>query len=98
MPISTSGAIAAVDSAAIDHQSMPCEPVWLATMTGNVLASVLVSKAAKKYSFQHSTTERMNAATIPGKAIGSTIRVNATQIDAPSTSAACSSSIGIALN
>src|SRR5229473_628878 len=69
MPISTSGAIAAVDSAAIDHQSIPCDPVWLATMTGSVLASVLVNKAAKKYSFQQSTTERMNAATIPGNAI-----------------------------
>src|SRR6267143_984540 len=98
MPISTSGAIAAVESAAIDHQSIPCDPVWLATMTGSVLASVLVSKAAKKYSFQQSTTERMNAATIPGNAIGSTIRAKAPQIDAPSTSAACSSSMGIALN
>src|SRR6266851_4661315 len=98
MPISTSGAIAAVDSAAIDHQSIPCDPVWLATMTGSVLASVLVSNAAKKYSFQQSTTERMNAATIPGSAIGNTMRANAPQTDAPSTRAACSSSMGIALN
>src|SRR3979490_1839698 len=98
MPISTSGAIAAVDSAAIDHQSIPCDPVWLATMTGSVLGSVLVNKAAKKYSFQQSTTERMKAATIPGNAIGSTMRVNATQIEAPSTCAACSSSRGMALN
>ncbi len=36
--MTTSGAIAAVDSAAIDHQLMPCEPVWLATITGSVLA------------------------------------------------------------
>jgi len=33
------------------------EPVWLATMTGRVLASVLVNSAAKKYSFQHSTAK-----------------------------------------
>src|SRR5438445_13676710 len=98
IPMITSGAIAAVESAAMDHQSIPCEPVWLATMTGSVLASVLVSKAAKKYSFQQSTTERMNAATIPGSAIGNTMRVNAHQTDAPSTRAACSSLIGMALN
>jgi hypothetical protein len=55
MPTRTSGAIAAVESAAIDHQLMPCEPVWLATMTSRVLASVLVRSAAKKYSFQHNT-------------------------------------------
>src|SRR6266436_8829906 len=94
----TSGAIAAVDSAAMDHQLMPCEPVWLATMTGSVLASVLVSSAAKKYSFQHNTSERMNAATIPGTASGNMIRMNAPQTDRPSTKAASSSSIGMALN
>ena len=77
---------------------MPCEPVWLATMTGRVLASVLVSSAAKKYSFQHNTSERMNAATIPGTASGNTIRMNAPQIDSPSTKAASSSSTGIELN
>src|SRR5229473_8450765 len=87
----TSGAIAAVDSAAMDHQLMPCEPVWLATMTGRVFASVLVSSAAKKYSFQHNTSERMNAATIPGTASGNTIRMNAPQTDRPSTKAASSS-------
>ena len=42
---------AMVDNAAIDHRLIPCEPVWLATGTG-VLASLLVSRAAKKYSFQ----------------------------------------------
>ena len=69
---------------------MPCEPVWLATMTGKVLASVLVSRAAKKYSFQQSTTERMKAATMPGSAIGSTMRRKAPQTVQPSTRAACS--------
>jgi len=34
---------------------MPCEPVWLATMTGRVFASVLVSNAAKKYSFRETS-------------------------------------------
>src|SRR6478736_10536354 len=92
------GAIAAVASAAIDHQLIPCDPVWLATMTGNVLAFELVSSAAKKYSFQQSTTERMNAATSPGSAIGNTMRMNAPQTVAPSTIAACSSSIGIEPN
>ena len=77
---------------------MPCEPVWLATMTGRVLASVLVSSAAKKYSFQHRTSERMKAATMPGRAIGRTMRKNAPQTDRPSTSAASSSSIGIVSN
>ena len=77
---------------------MPCEPVWLATMTGRVFASVLVSNAAKKYSFQHNTSERMKAATIPGTASGSTIRRKAPQTDRPSTKAASSSSTGIALN
>ena len=57
---------AAEDRAAIDHHEMPCDPVWLATITGSVLALVLVRSAAKKYSFQHRTTERMKAATMPG--------------------------------
>ena len=57
--MTASGAIAAVASAAMAHQLMPCEPVWLASMTGMVLASVEVSRAAKKYSFQHSTSARM---------------------------------------
>jgi hypothetical protein len=81
----------------MDHQLMPCEPVWLATVTGSVLASVLVSSAAKKYSFQHNTSVRMNAATIPGTASGNMIRMNAPQTDRPSTKAASSSSIGMAL-
>src|SRR4051812_21691437 len=98
MPIRTRGAMAAVASAAMLHQLMPCEPVWLATITGSVLASVLVSRAAKKYSFQHRTKERMNAATIPGSAIGSTIRTNALQVLQPSTRAACSRSVGIVSN
>src|ERR1700730_17205227 len=94
----TSGAIAAVDSAAIDHQLMPCEPVWLATMTGRVFASVLVKSAAKKYSFQVNTTERRRAAAIPGTASGKMIRKKAPQTDRPSTKAASSSSTGIELN
>ena len=85
IPITASGAIAAVASAAIDHQLMPCEPVWLATITGMVLASVEVSSAAKKYSFQHSTIARMKAATMPGSAIGTTMRRNAPQTEQPST-------------
>ena len=93
-----SGRIAAEASAAIDHHDMPCDPVWLATITGSVFALVLVSKAAKKYSFQQRMTERMNAATMPGKAIGTTILKNAPQDEQPSTSAACSSSGGIELN
>src|SRR5215475_7369247 len=93
-----SGAIAAVESAAMDHQLMPWEPVWLATMTGSVLALVLVSNAAKKYSFQHSTSERMKAATMPGSATGSTMRRNALQTEQPSISAASSSSRGIVPN
>ena len=40
-----------------------------------------VSSAAKKYSFQVSTSDRMNAATIPGSAIGRTIVRNAPQTD-----------------
>ena len=57
-----------------------------------------VRTTAKKYSFQEKTRDRMNAATNPGAAIGTTMRRNACQIDAPSTSAACSSSTGIELN
>src|SRR6266404_4758726 len=98
MPMKASGAIAAVESAAMAHQLMPCEPVWLATMTGRVLASELVRSAAKKYSFQHSTTDRMKAAAMPGSAIGSTMRRKAPQIDEPSTSAASSSSLGMVSN
>src|ERR1700752_3204185 len=98
MPMMASGAIAAVESAAMDHQLMPWEPVWLATMTGSVLELVLVSRAAKKYSFQHSTTERMKAATMPGSATGSTTRRKALQIEQPSMSAASSSSLGIVPN
>src|SRR5438067_8383844 len=82
----------------MDHQLMPCEPVWLATMTGRVLASVLVSSAAKKYSFQHNTSERMNAAAIPGTASGNMMRKKAPHVESPSTKAASSSSIGIELN
>ena len=96
--MTTSGAMAAAESAAMDHQLMPWLPVWLATMTGSVLASVEVRRAAKKYSFQHSTRERIKAATMPGRAIGNTIRKNALHTDRPSTNAASSSSIGMALN
>src|SRR3569832_2404943 len=94
MPMMASGAIAAVARAAIDHQLMPCEPVWLATMTGIVLASVDVRSAAKKYSFQHSTIARMKAATMPGSAIGMTMRKKAPQFECPSTSAASSGAAG----
>lgn len=52
----------------------------------------------EKYSFQQRTTERMKAATIPGSAIGRTIQRNAPQIEQPSTSAACSISVGIVSN
>ena len=86
------------DSAAIAHQLIPCEPVWLATMTGRVFASLLVSRAAKKYSFQHSTSERMKAAAMPGTASGRMMRMKAPQTDRPSTKAASSSSSGIELN
>ena len=78
-PIITNGAMAAVESAAMDHQLIPCEPVWLATMTGSVFASALVSSAAKKYSFQLKTRQSMKAATIPGNGIGRTIRMNTPQ-------------------
>jgi hypothetical protein len=40
----------------------------------------------------------MKAATIPGRAMGRMIVANAPQIDSPSTSAASSSSVGIAPN
>ena len=40
----------------------------------------------------------MKAATMPGRAIGSTMRRNAPQTEQPSTSAACSSSIGMVSN
>ena len=50
-PITTSGNIAAEDSAAIDHQLMPWLPVCDATITGSGLAWVEVRSAAKKYSF-----------------------------------------------
>jgi hypothetical protein len=98
MPMISRGAIAAVESAAIAHQLMPCDPVWLATMTGNVVDLVPVSSAAKKYSFQHRMRDRMKAATMPGSEIGSTILRNAPHTLRPSTSAASSSSRGIALN
>src|ERR1700692_4274111 len=98
IPTITTGAMAEVESAAMDHQLMPCEPVWLATMTGRVFASVLVSNAAKKYSFQHNTTERMKAGALPGTASGKMIRKKAPQTDRPSTKAASSSSTGIELN
>ena len=67
-------------------------------MTGRVLASELVSRAAKKYSFQQRTTERMKAATMPGSASGSTMRRKAAQIEQPSIRAASSSSRGIEPN
>ena len=70
----------------------------LDTSTGNVFASELVSKAANKYSFQHNTKDRINAETIPGKTIGSTILLKDPQTVSPSTRAASSSSIGTALN
>ena len=38
MAITIKGRIAANDNAAIDHHEIPCEPVWLATITGNVFA------------------------------------------------------------
>ena len=45
-----------------------------------------------------STNDNMNAATMPGSAIGIIIVVKAPQIDKPSTNAASSSSVGIELN
>src|SRR5690348_504189 len=98
MPTITSGAIAALDKAAIDHQSIPCELVWLATMTGSVLAWLAVRIAAKKYSFQVRTSDKINAATIPGRAMGKTMRRKTPQAERPSTSAASSSSMGMELN
>src|SRR5215475_12163579 len=106
-----SGAIAAVESAAMDHQLMPWEPVWLATKTLPVMVAsqtgsqginwwsmAALSTAAKKYSFQHSTSERMRAATMPGSATGSTMRRNALQTEQPSIIADSSSSLGIVPN
>ena len=73
-PDDESGRMAANEMAAMDHQLMPWLPVWLATITGRVLASVEVSSDAKKYSFQVSTSDRTNAATMPGRAMGRMIR------------------------
>ena len=92
------GRIAAKDKAAIDHHEMPCEPVWLATITGKVFACDEVKSAAKKYSFHVNTREIINAATIPGKAIGKIIVPKALHNERPSTKAASSSSTGIELN
>ena len=97
-PITTNGKIAANDKAAIDHHEMPCEPVWLATITGRVLARLEVSRAAKKYSFHVSTSDRISAATMPGNAIGITMVRKAPQIDRPSTIAASSNSVGMPEN
>src|SRR6185437_532255 len=98
MPMMASGAIAVVESAAIDHQLMPCEPVWLATITGNVLASEAVSSAAKKYSFQVRTSDSRKAATMPGSAMGRMTRKNEPHAVSPSTKAASSSSTEMVLN
>src|SRR5215207_2812400 len=97
-PITISGVIAAVARAAIVHQRVPCELVCPANRSGRVGESAPDRTTAKKYSFQEKTRERMNAATNPGAAMGTTMRRNACQIEAPSTSAACSSSMGIELN
>src|SRR5215203_1811090 len=97
-PITINGVIAAVASAAIDHQRVPCELVCPANRSGKVGESAPASTTAKKYSFQEKTRDRMNAATNPGAAMGTTMRRNACQIEAPSTRAACSSSTGIELN
>ncbi|SVA66839.1 uncharacterized protein METZ01_LOCUS119693 [marine metagenome] len=98
MQTTTRGAIEAPDNAAIDHQFIPCDPVCEATITGRVLASVLVKRAANKYSFQHKTRDKINAETIPGRTIGNTILLKDPQTVSPSTSAASSNSIGTALN
>ena len=66
MQTTTRGAMEAPDNAAIDHQFIPCDPVCEATITGRVLASVLVKRAANKYSFQHKTRDKINAETILG--------------------------------
>ena len=80
------------------HHEMPWLPVWLATITGSVLALVEVSSAEKKYSFQVSTSDSTNAATIPGSAMGRMILANAPQTPWPSTRAASSSSVGMVMN
>ena len=94
----TSGAIEAPDNAAIDHQLIPCDPVCEATITGKVLASVLVKRAANKYSFQHNTNDKIKAETIPGSTIGKTILLKEPHTVSPSTKAASSNSMGTALN
>jgi hypothetical protein len=38
IPMMIKGKIAAKLRAAIDHHEIPCDPVWLATITGKVLA------------------------------------------------------------
>ncbi len=97
-PITIKGRIAAVDRAAIDHHEIPWLPVWLATITGSVLAWVEVRRAAKKYSFQVSTRLRMKAATMPGRAMGRMMVKNAPQTPRPSTIAASSNSVGMPAN
>ena len=63
-----------------------------------MLEWVEVRRAAKKYSFHVKTKDKMNAATIPGNAMGRMMVTKAPQIDRPSTSAASSNSVGIEEN
>ena len=55
----SSGTMAANEMAAMVHHEIPWLPVWLATITGNVRALLPVRRAAKKYSFQVSTSEEI---------------------------------------
>lgn len=70
MPIKMSGAIAAVESAAIDHPLIPCNPVSLVTFNyGECFNIGAAEKAEKKYPFQYSANARINAAPMPSAAM-----------------------------
>ena len=73
----TSGRMAAVAMAAIAHQATPWELTWAATMYGTVVALVRERMAAKKYSFHEKMSAKMKAATVPGRAMGNTMRPKA---------------------
>ena len=72
-PITINGVIAAVESAAIDHQLIPCEPVWLATITGRVLAIGGGQQRGEEVLVPAEDERQDEGGDHPGSAIGTTI-------------------------
>src|SRR4029450_11951187 len=76
------------------HHCGPRVAFWAATVSGMVWASALERNRASRYSFQEKTSTIRKVATRPGSDSGRVMERNTRNAEAPSTTAASSSSQG----